>query len=204
METLYTLLNIGLFRQGTTVFIELSHQDPRSQGVITPLRGQVSLNRPELLELQFEPDAYGRALARQLFAEEPVLRRFLDVERTVANAEQILRISLRIDPSAQELQGLRWELLRHPASGAALTSSERVLFSRFMVSTDWRPVRLRARGELRALVAVSAPPAEDLAREAGYMLPQSSEARAFLEKLLDEEQGAEFPADAARELLNRL
>ena len=46
--------------------------------------------------------------------------------------------------------------------------------------------------------------AEDLAREAGYMLPQSSEARAFLEKLLDEEQGAKFPADAARELLNRL
>lgn len=36
MESLYTLLTIGLFRQGTTVFIELSHQDPRSQGVITP------------------------------------------------------------------------------------------------------------------------------------------------------------------------
>lgn len=46
--------------------------------------------------------------------------------------------------------------------------------------------------------------AEDLARESGYMLPQAPPARAFLEKLLAEEQGEGFPADAAQALLDSL
>ena len=164
MDTSYTTLTLGLHRQGPTFSIELSHQDPTSQAAIAPLRGEMALELSELLRLQLEPERYGEALAKQLFAQEAVLRRFQEVERAVQAAGQRLRISLRVDPSAQELHGLRWELLRHPESGVALATSEHVLFSRFMVSTDWRPVRLRARTELCALVAVAAPPAEALAR----------------------------------------
>jgi len=43
--------------------------------------------------------------------------------------------------------------------------------------------------------------AEDLLREAGYMLPQSGETRAFLEGLLAGPQPEGFPAEAARQLL---
>ncbi|MCA9698406.1 MAG: SIR2 family protein, partial [Myxococcales bacterium] len=57
---------------------------------------------------------------------------------------------------------LRWELLRHPQSGQILSTSEQVLLSRFMVSRSWRPVKLRARAALRALVAISAPHPEKL------------------------------------------
>jgi len=67
-----------------------------------------------------------------------------------------------IDPSAQELQALRWELLRHPQTGVALGTSERVLLSRFMASQDWRRIELRPRAQLRAVIAVSAP--SDLAQ----------------------------------------
>ncbi|MEG2097666.1 MAG: 4Fe-4S binding protein [Pseudoflavonifractor sp.] len=46
--------------------------------------------------------------------------------------------------------------------------------------------------------------AEDIAREAGYMLPQSGPARALLEELLRQPQGEGFPREAAQQLLTLL
>ena len=46
--------------------------------------------------------------------------------------------------------------------------------------------------------------AEDLIREAGYMLPQSGNAKAFLEKLLREQTGGGFPREAVEKLLAAL
>ena len=43
--------------------------------------------------------------------------------------------------------------------------------------------------------------AEDILREAGYMLPQSGNAHDLLQQLIDNPPGEGFPADAARELL---
>ncbi len=45
---------------------------------------------------------------------------------------------------------------------------------------------------------------EDLLREAGYMLPQSGNAHALLQRLADEPPGPAFPTAAARSLLARL
>ena len=44
---------------------------------------------------------------------------------------------------------LRWETLRDPRDGAALLAGEGLLFSRYLSSADWRPVRLRPQSELR-------------------------------------------------------
>ncbi len=46
--------------------------------------------------------------------------------------------------------------------------------------------------------------AEDLIREAGYMLPQSGNARRFLKSLLDRPQDGAFPRGAVEKLLNLL
>ena len=46
--------------------------------------------------------------------------------------------------------------------------------------------------------------AEDLIREAGYMLPQSGNVRAFLQKLLREHPEAGFPREAVQTLLQQL
>ena len=46
--------------------------------------------------------------------------------------------------------------------------------------------------------------AEDIIREAGYMLPQSGNAKVFLETLLKEQTGEGFPREAARKLLSTL
>ncbi len=46
--------------------------------------------------------------------------------------------------------------------------------------------------------------AEDMLRESGYMLPQSEQARAALRGMLESEKDADFPRDAAEELLGML
>ena len=46
--------------------------------------------------------------------------------------------------------------------------------------------------------------AEDILREAGYMLPQSGNAHDLLEKLIANPPGEGFPVDAAKELLGRI
>ncbi len=46
--------------------------------------------------------------------------------------------------------------------------------------------------------------AEDIVREAGYMLPQSANAHAFLQELLAESQGESFPREAVERLLTLL
>jgi hypothetical protein len=158
MDNQYFTLSISLHRIDQAYRVELTHSDPGSQAQVAPLRGGAAIAPPALLELEARPADYGMALARQLFSDPDVAQRFTQVETAAQAAGSFLRVLVCIDPSAQELQALRWELLRHPRSGAALGTSETVLLSRFMVSRDWRPVKLRARAELTALIAVSAPP----------------------------------------------
>jgi hypothetical protein len=150
-------LGISIHRFGDGHVLELSHTDPDSQARVESLRAGVTFDPLGLLALQASPAEYGAALARQLFADGEVERRFLEVETAAQSKDRRLRLVLAIDRSAQELAALRWELLRHPRSGALLSTSERLVLSRFMASVDWRPVKLRARTETTALVAVAAP-----------------------------------------------
>lgn len=164
MEVRYYTLSVSIHRVAESYHVELSHSDPESQAQTASVRGAAAFDSVKLLELELQPKAYGEALAAQTFADAAVARRFVQVETAAQASDSFLRILLCIDPSAQELQGLHWELLRHPLTGAALATSETVLLSRFMVSRDWRPVKLRARSELIALIAVSAPHQDELRR----------------------------------------
>ena len=157
MEDQYFTLSISIYRVAESYALEVSHTDPASQAVVAPLRGAAAFDPGKLLPLQALPVDYGKALSAQLFSDKAIEERFVQVETAAQATSSFLRLSLCIDPSAQELQALRWELCRHPRTGAALATSERLLFSRFMVSRDFRPVKLRAKTELSALVAVSAP-----------------------------------------------
>jgi hypothetical protein len=68
-----------------------------------------------------------------------------------------LRLRLTVGSSAPELHAIRWELLNNPKNNAPLATDEMILFSRYLSSTDWRPVKLKSKGELQALVAVANP-----------------------------------------------
>lgn len=139
---------------------ELRFTSPARETEIPPVRGEIRLDFEELLDLQGDPEAYGVALTQGLFVAEE-LRHFYAQVRTAVDAGG-LNLRLRLRTLVPAIHALRWELLREPGAtndepGIPLAASERVLFSRFMASTDWRTVRVSRKSELRATLAVAAP-----------------------------------------------
>ena len=157
----YAELEIGLSKLPTDdyeVQLRVSELDADSDVEIAPVRGVCKFAPEDLDLLVLEPDAYGKVLTDQLF-EDPDTRAMFGRVRAVTESKgRDLRLRLFIDPSAAELHRLRWELLRDPdATDRPLATSERIIFSRFLASPDWRALRIRPRKKLAALVAVSAP-----------------------------------------------
>jgi hypothetical protein len=117
----------------------------------------LSIDPPALLALTNDWPAYGRTLTNQLFADPRMREAWASARGFVQGANTPLSLRLRIDPGADALHALRWELLLDPASGMALCRSERVRFARTLDTTDMSPLTLPARADLRALVLVANP-----------------------------------------------
>lgn len=151
-------MEVGLYRvEAERYQVELRFNDPASEAEIPPERGTAALDLGELLTLQADLQAYGESLTAALFHAENVRGLYLRARSATEAGGGFLRLRLRVGASAMELHALRWELLVDPESKAPLATSERTLLSRFMVSQDWRPVRLRPKANLKALIAVAAP-----------------------------------------------
>jgi hypothetical protein len=103
-----------------------------------------------------DDDEYGRALGESLFGGGFGTAFRMAVATSQSEGVR-LRVRLVIDPSAAALHGLRWETIRDPRDGSTLTTSENVLFSRFLGSLDWRSVTVGPREGLTALAVVAAP-----------------------------------------------
>src|ERR1039457_515519 len=159
----YGEIEIGLHRvQPEAYEVGLRITDPETDAEIAPARGQTRISLDKLQLLLYSPLDYGQTLTDQLF-QDPKLREFYGRNKAVFDTNEIMiRLRLLVGPSAPELHRLRWELLLDPETKQPLATSERILFSRFMLSRDWRVIKLRPKAELKALIAVSAP--NDLAQ----------------------------------------
>lgn len=163
-EPVYVTMELFIERHASDYYVSLSHRDPTNDAIVAPSRGPTPLDPEALLALQSDPETYGNTLSSALFADGAVSQRFAAIEAVAGSTEAMVRLTIHIDDSAQELSSLRWELMRHPIRQELLATSERWLVSRFIVSRDWKPVKVRAQSALVALVAVSAPPADQLAK----------------------------------------
>jgi hypothetical protein len=155
----YADLEVGLFpRDSESYTVDLRFSLPGSEVDVVPTRQLplVEFDQVKLQALEYDAAAYGQQLSAMLFTEPA--RAVFDAARASADtAGAPLRLHLRIDPRASELHRLRWETLRDPQTGGLLLASETVLFSRYFTSLDWRPVRLRPKGDLHALVVIANP-----------------------------------------------
>lgn len=106
------------------------------------------------------PDAhrYGEALSAMFFKDSRVRESFTTALAASFDYDA-LRIRLYLNRDAPLLHSVLWETLQDPTSpdGIPLATNERVLLSRFLSSWDFRPVHLRPRGALCALVAIASP-----------------------------------------------
>jgi hypothetical protein len=161
----YADLEIGLHRRDAENYgVELRFIHPEGDADVrllgaAPALVQFDLDR--LREMAVDADAYGQMLTDSLFANAEVREAFLQARSSTQALDLPLRLRIFIGPSAPELHGVRWETLRDPQDGSHLVIGEHVLFSRYLSSLDWRPVGLRPRTDLTALVVVANP--EDVA-----------------------------------------
>src|SRR3954469_13482647 len=145
-------------RDAVTWTVELRYLPPGSE-VETKLEAsgplQVGIDPRQLDDIE-DDEEYGLELGKGLFGGG-VGPAFQTAVATSQRDGVPLRVRLVIGSSATVLHGLRWETLRTPGTGTTLLTNENILFSRYLSSQDWRPVGVRPREELAALVVVAAP-----------------------------------------------
>ena len=154
----YAQIEIGLHRSQAEFYdLELRITDPEFESEIAPFRGRAYLELDSLRANLHWPERYGEELTKQIFSDEGV-RAFYEKNRVSFDSRGLnLRLRILIGLGAPELHSVRWELLRDPDGDVPLARSERVLVSRFLLSRDWRAVKLRAKAALKGLIAVAAP-----------------------------------------------
>lgn len=157
----YADLEIGLRRQsGSSYAAAFRYNSPGDDAEQRSATDPVFTLDPTALNTD-DPAAYAAALSAGFFNPE-LLGEFRRFRTAAASQSLILRIRITIDPAAPELQAFHWETLRDPdlpadQPNASLFTGEQTIVSRFLASSDWRPIRRRAKGSLRALVVVANP-----------------------------------------------
>lgn len=165
-------LEIGLYRRDADGYaVELRYTSPRSDADIRQQSGApVRFDRDSLRLLEQDHPGYGRLLSDTLFADPDIHTAFLQARTSAAAQDLDLRIRLCIGSEAPELHELRWETLLEPKTSSSLLTSEHLLFSRYLSSYDWRPVRLKPLENLRALVVIANPSDVERYRPGGRAL----------------------------------
>ncbi len=152
-------LEIGLHRRDAFLYkVELRYTSPSGTDDVED--GEARLDFDKLRSMGLDDAAYGSELSKSLFGDQKLRIRFAEVMKVTEAQDDPLRLRLFIGPTAPELQTLRWERLRDPESDSPLFTQHRVHFSRYLSSRDWRPVQIRTRSSLRALLLIANP--EDL------------------------------------------
>jgi hypothetical protein len=159
--TSYADLEISLHRHDADAYaVEFRFSQPDSDADIRLAQDAAPLARFDLdalRSLAYDPKAYGQKLTGSLFAEPGVLTAYAQARTAAQSLGVPLRLRLFIGASAPELHRLRWETLLDPQDATPLATNQNILFSRYLTSLDWRPVRLRPRGDLKALAVAANP-----------------------------------------------
>jgi SIR2-like domain/CHAT domain len=152
-------LEIALCRLDANRYsVELRSRPPDSDADMAPVRGTTSFDFDKVHVAEWDgAEAAGKALSDRLFADKDVLAHYQQACTAAETAGAVLRVRLFIGPTAPEPHALKWELLCDAVTGKPLATRERVLFSRYLSSHDWRPVKLRPQDSLRALVVIANP-----------------------------------------------
>ncbi len=153
-------LELSLHRWESGYAVELRYSQPNSDAEIRLGQAQSIPVQLDVAALQMkitDPAAYGKSLSEALFANADLKAAFAQARSNAQTQKAALRVRLVIGPSAPELQSLYWETLRSPDDKTPLFTGEQVFFSRYLSSSDWRPVDMKAKSDLDTLVAIANP-----------------------------------------------
>ncbi len=157
----YADLEIGLHRRTAgTYAVELRFSHPNMPADLRISQGDdapVEFDLAALKEAAGDLDSYGSRLTAQLFADPKLSSGYREAFRIAESMGAGIRLRIYISPSAQELHEIYWECLHDPIDMTLLSTSERVIFSRYLSSFDWQPIPLKPLHDLKALVVIANP-----------------------------------------------
>lgn len=153
-------LEIGLHnwdKEQNSYAVEMRMLDPHNQEETRLIRQGPALATINVQTLSTTLSSVpGSQLTQALFADSKVKEAFLEAKTTASAAGEPLRIRLFINPNAQELHSLPWEGLCDPEDQSPLFTSELFFFSRYIISSRFRPYR--GDGQLKKVLLVVANP----------------------------------------------
>lgn len=117
----------------------------------------VKFDFDQLQDLLLDAQQYGARLSQDLFSSPPVLAEFSSALSSAQTNNSALRLRLVISSRTPELHNLLWETLLNPLDQKPIGSNQNILFSRYLSSFDWRPVKPRKKEQLKALVVIANP-----------------------------------------------
>ena len=161
MPAKYADLEIGLSRRDDLVYtVSFRLLRPETDDTLQE-RGQIlqtTLSPEQFTDALADPKEYGRRLTEQFFSEPGVLRWYTSYTSMVlGQADMGLRLRLYISLDAPELHRIHWELLCEPGTDSPIATSQNILFSRYLTSTDVRPSLLKSRDDMKVLVVIANP-----------------------------------------------
>ena len=136
--------------------------DSSDETSLLPAKPIIKIDFNRLRNQQLNTETYGRSLGDMLTSWDTVQNALDKVFSIIQSKNVPLRLRLRFDSSAPELETIRWETLRLPPNYHLLATTERVLLSRCNESSDVRSTKPSTSSILSALVVISSP--VDLAR----------------------------------------
>ncbi len=154
----YAEIELSLNPLGQSLYqVDLRINDPGSEGAIPPATGKATLSTAPLEDSESNPLEYGQTLTNLLFNDGKIRESWIKARAALDKSGLDIRFRLLLAPGDLLLNSIRWELLLDPDSKKPIATEQRILFSRFLFSNDWRPINLRAKGDLTAVIAVAAP-----------------------------------------------
>lgn len=144
--------------KGSDYTVNMRFSRPEDDGDIRMVdTAVVEIDPAKLAALKENIAAYGRALWAMVFDTDTVKSVLTQTYNIVQNANLALRLRLFISSNAPELHSVWWETLLEPDTGRPLLTRENFVFSRYLDSTDWRPITPMRAHALRVLVVIAAP-----------------------------------------------
>lgn len=103
------------------------------------------------------PEEYGKDLGKAILSN-PGVGKMMAAARAAAKATNAtLRMRLLVaDERDRQLHGVRWETMRD-TDGTELFNGNEIWFSRYLSSSNWKPVASRPERGLKALVMIASP-----------------------------------------------
>lgn len=123
---------------------------------ITPIT-RIDLDPQDPVLYAGDPAAAGALLSKAIFESTHLRDAFIRARGFCTTKNLLLRVRMRVDPSASALHAIPWETITHPLDGTPLLQDADCIFSRYLFSREFRLPNIRARQRVQAVIAIANP-----------------------------------------------